>query len=299
MYKRQPLELPRSINPDEGFIVTANNDLNHLGVVEPMTLPMASYRAERIRQLILEKPKLTVEDMQQIHYDRYSCQADQFMQIIHPLLPKTKRAEYLHTWDLRYEGDSFGATDFERVYYALLILVFGEMGIGREAMQELTANTSIFAMIHGNFDHILLGDSSVWFAEHSRTELYKRAIEQALSADPARHGELSKQWINNLLFEGKLPKFLGFDYQLTLVGSRATIPQVQVFSAAGRSTTFAPSLRIICDFSSDELHANNPGGASDRRFSKYYTAGLKEWEQGIYDTFSPTLGAQPEQTQAE
>jgi penicillin amidase len=121
----------------------------------------------------------------------------------------------------------------------------------------------------------------------------------ALSTEPTKHGDTSNLWVNNLLFEGKLPKFLGFDYHLTLIGSRATIPQAQVYSVAGRSTNFAPSVRIVCDFSTDELHTNIAGGASDRRFSKYYTAGWEEWEQGIYDTFSPTIQPKPEQTPAE
>jgi penicillin amidase len=294
-----PQDLPRAINPPEGYLVTANNDLNHLGLVKPMTLPGASYRADRISQLISQKPKLTVEDMQEIHYDRYSIQAEHFMQIIRPLLPETKRAEYLRTWDLRYEVDSYGATDFERVYHALLVLVFGENGLGQEAMRELITSTGVFAMIYGNFDHILLGDSSAWFGENSHRDLYRRAIEMALSTEPTKHGDTSKLWVNNLLFEGKLPKFLGFDYHLTLIGSRATIPQAQVYSVAGRSTNFAPSVRIVCDFSTDELHTNIAGGASDRRFSKYYTAGWEEWEQGIYDTFSPTIQPKPEQTPAE
>jgi len=35
-----PDKNPKAFNPEEGFIVTANQDLNHLGRVAPMTLPM-------------------------------------------------------------------------------------------------------------------------------------------------------------------------------------------------------------------------------------------------------------------
>jgi len=82
------------------------------------------------------------------------------LQITHPLLPESKRAEYLRSWDLRIERDAYGATVFERVYHNLLVLVFGEKSIDREAMQELITNSSIFTMIHVNFDHILLVESS-------------------------------------------------------------------------------------------------------------------------------------------
>jgi len=35
------------------------------------------------------------------------------------------------------------------------------------------------------------------------------------------------------------------------------------------------------------LHANLCGGASGARFSPYYKAGLKEWEQGVYQLIEP------------
>jgi penicillin amidase len=51
-------EMPRAINPEDGFIVTANNDLNALGTASPINIPMGAYRAERIRDLLQEEKKI-------------------------------------------------------------------------------------------------------------------------------------------------------------------------------------------------------------------------------------------------
>src|SRR5205085_1645585 len=45
-------DLPRARNPESGFLVTANDDLNHLGQAHPINLPMGPYRAERIATLL-------------------------------------------------------------------------------------------------------------------------------------------------------------------------------------------------------------------------------------------------------
>jgi penicillin amidase len=92
-----PRKYPRAFNPKEGYIITANQDLNHLGEVEPMTLPMSSYRADRIGELLESATSLTADDMKKMQYDLYSRQARTFMEIIQPLLPETENGELLKT----------------------------------------------------------------------------------------------------------------------------------------------------------------------------------------------------------
>jgi penicillin G amidase len=282
-----PRRYPRMVNPSDGIIVTANNDFNHLSDIKTMTLPMSSYRADMIRRRLEEKEALTVEDMKRIHYDRYSLQAEKFMAIIRPLLPDTPNGRLLRDWDLRYEADSLGATLFENVYEELVRLVFGELGLGAEVMAYMLAETVLFSMTHGNFDKILLSESSLWFDGKPREELFKEAIRRGLAGQAVRHGAKRKIYINNLFFGGKLPRFLGFDHPLEHIGSRATIPHAQMYRSAGRDNSFAATFRMICDFSTYEVHANLSGGASGARFSPYYKAGLKEWEQGAYQVISP------------
>lgn len=59
----------------------------------------------------------------------------------------------------------------------------------------------------------------------------------------------------------------------------------------GRRITFAPTYRMITDFSEDGLHTALAGGPSDRRFSPWYVSGLERWLSGRYKTLRPDATA--------
>ena len=283
-----PDKNPKAFNPEEGLIITANQDLNHLGQVAPMTLPMPGYRADRIRELLEKKAGLTVDDMKKIHYDRYSKQAEVFMEIIQPLLPSTKNGDILKNWDLKYDAASLGATLFERIYLELLKLVFGENGMGVDIIAHMITDTSMFAMLHGNFDQVLLKETSAWFGDRSREQIYQTAIDRGLKEPAVPYGQTRKIYIPNIFFAGQLPKIFGFDYgPYEHIGSRATVAQSQMFKAMGHPATFVAVYRMIADLDRDELHTNNAGGPSDRRFSKYYTMDIDDWINAKYHIFKP------------
>ncbi len=279
--------LPAAYNPPEGIIVTANQDLNRLGKAKPINLPMASYRADRIAQLLKKKKKLGVEDMKRIHFDLYSLQAERFMKVLRPLLPDTDNGRILREWECTYTPDSRGATLFESVYRALLRTVFGDNGMGREVVDWAMSETGLFNDYYGNFDEILMNPRSAWFDGRPRDELFKRAIKEGLAAAPKPYGRTRMVTLSHLLFGGKLPRFLGFDYgPISLPGSRATVPQGQIFKSAGRVTTFSPSYRMIADLAEKAIHTNIAGGSSDRRFSRWYMSDMENWLKGVYKVLS-------------
>ncbi len=275
--------LPAAYNPPEGIIVTANQDLNRLGKAKPINLPMASYRTDRITQLLKKKKKLSVEDMKRIHFDLYSLQAERFMKVLRPLLPDTDNGRILREWECTYSADSRGATLFESVYRALLRTVFGDNGMGREVVDYAMSETGLFNDYYGNFDEILMNPRSAWFDGRPRDELFKKAIKEGLTAAPKQYGKTRMVTLSHLLFGGKLPRFLGFDYgPISLPGGRATVPQGQIFRSAGRVTTFSPSYRMIADLGERTLHTNIAGGSSDRRFSRWYMNDMENWMKGVY-----------------
>ncbi len=282
-----PTQLPSALNPPEGFIVTANQDLNRLGKAKPINLPMASYRADRIAQLLKKKKKLTVDDMKRIHLDLYSLQAERFMRVLRPLLPDTDNGRILREWECSYTPDSRGATLFESVYRALIRTVFGDNGMGREVVDWVMNETGLFNDYYGNLDEILMNPRSAWFEGRPREELFKRAIKEGLTAKPEPYGKTRLVTLSHLLFGGKLPRFLGFDYgPIQLPGGRATVPQGQIFKGAGRVTTFSPSYRMIADLAEHALHTNIAGGSSDRRFSRWYIRDMENWLKGVYKVLS-------------
>lgn len=283
-----PEDLPRCLNPEQGFFATANEDLNQYGEVKPINMPMGPYRANRINQLLKQADNLTPADMFRMHFDVYSLQAKAFMEILRPLLPDTPQAGILRDWDLCYCEDSKGAFLFEEFYRALYRQVFGTYGLGKPVTDYLEHETGIFIDFYYNFDCILLSEDSAWFGGESRDTLYRRAADKALDVPPQPLGEARRVLLSHLLFGGKLPAFLGFDRgPITLIGSRATIHQGQVYRSAGRTTSFGPSWRIVMDLSKQEVQTNLAGGPRDRRFSRWYCSDLNNWIQGKYKTIGP------------
>lgn len=281
-------KLPSSYNPADGIIVSANNDVNHLGRFSPINLPMAPYRAERIRTLLEKRKNLSVDYMKQIHYDLYSNQAEALIPLLLSYIPDTKAGLILKTWDMKYTEGSVAASIFENIYISLLKIVFGAGGSGNETFDYLMKETSIFTDYYGNFDRILLKSDSVWFRQRSRESCVIEAVNTGLSMPAAAYGKTRKVTMAHLLFGGKFPAFFGFDKVISLPGGRATVTQGQIFRSGGRTTTFSPSYRFIADMSKNEIHTNMPGGVRDRRFSVLYLSDLKNWMAGIYKVLKCT-----------
>ncbi len=279
--------LPSLYNPKDGIIVTANQDLNHLGTSSPINLAMATYRAERIEHLLKIRKKVGTEYMKEIHYDLYSIQAEKLMKIILPLITDTKEGRILKEWDFHYRSDSVGAAMFENVYSSMLETVFGDYGFGRETVKYLFSETSIFNDYYGNFDNILMNKKSSWFKFGTREDLLRLIISEGLKKKFKPYGKTRKIYFKHLLFADKIPSFFRLDYgPVELPGGRATITQGQIFKSAGRTTTFSPSCRIIADMSDDCLLTNTTGGNCDRPFSKWYKNNNSDWIHGIYKKLS-------------
>jgi penicillin amidase len=270
-------ELPREINPERGYIVTANEDLNHLGIAKPINMPMGSYRADRIAAELAARDDWTVETIHALQHDVYSPQAELFMPILLPCLPDTAAAGVLRGWDLCYDLESRGATLFERFYRALFAEVFGS-ACGAEVARFLLEETNTIADFYANFDAVLLDARSVWYGSVGRDAVWRK-VAAATLVDAARPwGAERRVNMRHLLYGGRLPRWLGFDRgPIALPGGRATVHQGQLYRAGGRATTFAPSYRIVTDFGENVAHTCLAGGPSDRRFSRWYASGLADW----------------------
>ena len=281
-------DLPRCLNPAPGYFATANEDLNPYGRAKPINLPMGSYRADRIRDLLESGDAFTPDHMFRMHMDLYSKQAESFMKILRPLLPETTQGRILRDWDLRYGADSKGAFLFEEFYKVLHQEVFGKSGLGEAAAEYLARETGTFSDFYFNFDRVLLAERSAWFGPETRETLYQRVAAVALRVSPRPWGKVRRVTMHHILFGGKLPSWLGFDRgPITILGGRATIHQGQIFRSGNRTTTFCPSFRLVTDMSGNEICSNLAGGPSDRRFSRWYCSDLKNWKAARYKTVRP------------
>ncbi len=276
----RPEELPRVRNPRDGMVVTANQDLNHLGVANPINAPMGDYRARRIAELLQERDDHDVDSFRAIQLDTYSIQAAEFLEILAPLLGTGPIADALRDWDCRYELESTGATAFEIFYAELLVEMFGP-ACGAAVVEHLRDSTGTFIDFYQSFDRVLVDPSSPWLGERQRDDVWRAALAKIADRQPKPWGKRNQLTLSNMFFGGKLPRFLGFDRgPIPIRGGRATPHQGQIYNSAGRLTSFTPSLRFVADMSTSVLHTALCGGPSDRRFSKWYTSGIAGWLTG-------------------
>jgi len=281
-------ELPRLKNPEKGFFATTNNNLNEYGSASPINMPMGAYRSDRIGHLLEQGDHFTVADMQKMHFDVYSLQAEYYMEILKPLLPDTPQGRILAEWDLKYDEESQGAYLFEQFYKRLYLEVFGENGFGQTVTNYMQEETSVFIDFYDNFDKVLLSEQSVWFGDKSREEIYKQTAAKALNVEIKKWKDVQGFIMTHLIFGKKLPKFLGFDRGPIIgIGGRATIHQGQIYRSGDRDTSFLPSFRTVTDMGKDEYFCVLAGGPSDRRFSKWYCSDLDNWVSGEYKLMSP------------
>jgi penicillin amidase len=202
-------QLNSILNPPEGFLATANNDLNPRGGPLVINLPMGSYRVDRIRALLEECEVCTREDMQRIQNDLYSLQAERLMEIFRPLLPETFAGRMLAGWDCRYDRESRAATLFETVYHAILREVFGKGVFGEEVWDAIIASTAVFADYYHLFDNVLLGSDPSWFGEEGKVGLLERVLEEILTEVSLEAinpwGRRQQFMMKNVFFDGRLP----------------------------------------------------------------------------------------------
>ena len=280
------------VDPPEGFLATANNDLNPPGGPLVINLPMGAYRVDRIRGLLSECRNCTLEDMARIQNDLYSLQAERYMEIFRPLLPDTFAGRLLGGWDCRYDTASRGATLFETVYHALLKDVFGGGLFGEAVWEHLAGETAIVADYYHLFDDAIFGGDRIWFGEEGREAVVRRVLTEDLTEVDlfaiTPWGQRQRIIMRNIFFDGSLPLFLGFDYgPVELPGNRATVVQGGIFISHDRQTTFTPSWRFLTDLGRDEALTALAGGPSGRRFSRWYTTDVQRWLAGKYKSLAP------------
>jgi len=278
-------ELPRVKNPECGYFATANQDLNNYGIAKPINMPMGSYRADRINAILEKGENLEPADMFKMHADLYSLQAEQFMAILKPLLPDTPQGKILTQWDLKYDAASKGAYLFEIFYKALFRDVFGKKGFGVPVADIMMEGLPIFIDFYQNIDRILLSETSQWFGDEARNQIFQRVAADALQIEPKTWGDAQQFTMSHILFGGKLPRCIGFDRgPVTGIGGRSTIHQGQIYKSGGRVTTFMPGLRFVIPMEQEKTYSCMAGGPSDRRFSKWYFSQFRDWEKYIYKT---------------
>lgn len=277
--------LPRVYDPPEGYVATANENVNPPGGPELVTQPVPDYRKRRIDERLAEMNPVTIEDMQALQYDVVSVQARDALAVILPCLADGPIKERLAQWDCSYSPDSREATLFTNLYRNVLLEVFGhEQGIGWRRMLYLCSRVGFSTMVLTAIDRLLVKHDSLWWRGRDKCELVRRAADRL-----AGNKELPWSAINSFNFTNRFveSRFVGRAFgfhtgEMALPGCYATPFQGHLLRAARRETSFAPSYHFVTDLGSDEAWTNLPGGPSESRVSGYYKNDIPRWHSGQY-----------------
>ena len=191
-------ELPRAFNPEEGYIVTANNAV--VGPDYPHFLSMdwsPGYRARRIVELIEADASLSLADMQVMHGDSSPVYAQDILPYLLTLTSDEPRLadalDLLRAWDGRAMRDSAGAALFEAFRLHLVDLTFGdELG---EQLPRRARSTAGVALVN-----LLADEASPWFDDvttpqvETRDEILLKAMEEAVEELTETLGRDMNRW---------------------------------------------------------------------------------------------------------
>jgi penicillin amidase len=308
-------ELPSLYNPPSGKIVVANNkpagdDYPHfLGAeFDP------GWRAARIEEMLLEKDRHTIRDMEEIQQDTLS----KFAQALTPWFtllrsedPWEKTAlQFLRKWNFRMDGDSQAALCFHYILAHLMQLVWGDkLRSGYQGFLGVAA-TPLFPL-HGFrlraetrlLDLLNTHEESFWYADIAagkqrlRDELLQEALTRAMKSVRQVHGDSSLRWAwgrtHQVRFAHPLgrARFVGhfFDRGPLPVGGDATTP-MQTRTDARPETRLPPGLvttipvyRQIYEVGTwDRAQTVLAGGQSGHPLSRLYDDQIIMWREGVY-----------------
>lgn len=274
-------ELPQLDNPSDGMIVTANNN-----VVPEEDYPYivsfnyAYYRANRIRQLLTAKEKLTPEDMTEIQHDRHSLQGERiakyFVNAFNERGDKNNAAavnaaKILEGWDYSTAADKAGPAVFIYCYKAALELMLNDEVSTEALARELISSQAS----QGVYDLWIEKGDSPFFDDRNtdgvedRDAILAKAVEigaknisERLGDDPAKWkwGAVHKIPFVHALAEFKLPgteiKPLSVffpAYHVESAGSHDTV-FLSHFGLYGKdfTPTVGPCFRQVIDMSDIE-----------------------------------------------
>lgn len=156
-------ELPHTYNPPDDFIATANNKVVPDSYPYLISTSWASpYRAQRIVEMIKDKPKLSIDDIAAMQADVHSALAQEILPSLltakAPDARTTAAIDFLKGWDGTIKGDSPQAAVYEAWLMEIGTRVFSDE-LGVDLWNEYRGWNDYITM---SFVGMLKGQQSDW-----------------------------------------------------------------------------------------------------------------------------------------
>ena len=307
-------EMPHALNPEQGFIVTANNKIipddfpHYLGNVW-----MNGYRAQRITQLIKEKiekgEKLRLEDGNRIMRDVFSIPSREFVKHLKEIdLPSEelhKMREILVAWNGFMEPELIGPTLYQVIKYSLIRTLLEEK-LGKELTEKIMGVGFNPVLLPANefqgqdviFLLRILKEKTPWLpSKEAKNQAIIKSMEKAWKWLQDNLGKNMNQWkyerihkaIFNHAFAINPPMDEVFNAKAIPIRGGNDTPFQTAYdpSQPFNNNFWSPSFRFLVDLAKPgESKATTALGQSGILGSKHYEDKKIAWAQGEYhDTY--------------
>ncbi|MCR2794193.1 penicillin acylase family protein [Microbacterium sp. zg.Y625] len=292
-------ELPVVFNPDEGFIVTANNAV----VDEEYPYFLTGdwdygWRADRITELIEQKSAagaLTTDDMRDIQADAQFWMGKRLAAAYADVQTGDEQTDaalaLLQDWDAQNTADSPAAAYANVLWDELVANIFVKE---RDAQVPAGSQSRMFLVV----DRLLEDPSDAWWTNpglgvDGQRDMLERTAHDAVErlselqgGDPARWewGELHALRLTNETFgsSGIAPIEWLFNRGPYPVGGGASVVDASgwVLGSGSFETVTVPSMRMVVDLSDlDASRWNHLTGTSGHTFHPNYTDQTETWQR--------------------
>ena len=283
---------PNLYNPEEGLIVTANQNI--LPADYPFYISFdwdAPFRADRIKELLLQKEKHSVSSLQSIQGDIHSKKGELFFPLIRNITGAQERLrkalEILRQWDLQMDAGNAPAL------YATFMRFLPEEIFQDELEDDFRSFDFFFRRKMAGTLRILSDPDSFWFDNkdtpdtEKREDVIKSALLRAYNRLDWLYGSPeSWDWsrMNAIRYQHPLGRV--FLFRFFNLGSRPSCGDaftVKVNYLTAHKTSWSASYRQIIDLSDwDKSVCVISSGQSGHFMSRFYDNQVPFWIEGEY-----------------
>lgn len=289
-------ELPRVVNPDEGFIATANNEIIDDSYPYHITNFWAQpYRYERIAEVLRAGDNFTTEDMMALQMDQKNLYAAEFLeQLIGSIEAEDSDKKYGDMIEILREWDQIDAVDaaapliFHKWIKELPAMMFSE-DMPKDVYKLLPGKSQIVdQMLRDGY----AGDPGEWVNEYGTIDKWVfDSFEKSFVDLTESFGNKPASWkwgdYHQLAFPHPLASASPiFEYYLNpkkqaIGGSNVTV-QAAGFKEDGTADHGA-SWRFVADLAdlSKAYHTVGPGQSGHVK-SQWYNDQVDDWVQGDF-----------------
>ncbi|MDP9227674.1 MAG: penicillin acylase family protein, partial [Actinomycetota bacterium] len=295
-------ELPELIDPESGYLVSANNKLVADDYPHHISSDHADgYRAARIEQLLTASEEHDLDDFSRMQTDLYSIPGAEVSRRLGRLSPPGQREiraiERLRSWDGVLGPDSIAATIYQ-AFVLRLAREFTRAAIGDRDLAERyldRADNGFLAHVTSPWrwhSHLLAlwqeGDDEL--IGQPWDELVMEALRGALDDLEGRFGPDRDAWRWGAVHELRFPHALGeinpafdwvFNRGLRVGGGHETVTQVAYDPNNPFEAIWAPAWRMVADPSAPERSSWQIfTGQSGHAWSEHYDDLQPRWMAG-------------------